>query len=111
MITWRKSSFTSSRFCFSLYLLSCYGGDWRPSTFSEDTFLRAFPRLLGQVQPRGSHYSPEKVARLSYSLCCLEKFPLFVGLVEIDRSGNDRYSEEFSVKKMPLLDEFVQFHL
>jgi len=61
-------------FLFSLYLLSRYGGEWQTSTFYEDGFLRAFPRLLDQVQPFGSYYSPEKVVRLSYSSRCLEKF-------------------------------------
>ena len=103
--------FYQQSFLFSLYLLSCYGGEWQSSTFYEDGFLRAFPRLLDQVQPFGSYYSPEKVVRLSFSSRCLEKFALFMGLVVVDRSGNDRYSEEFMVKKMPLLDEFVQFHL
>jgi hypothetical protein len=98
-------------FLFSLYLLSRYGGEWQTSTFYEDGFLRAFPRLLDQVQPFGSYYSPEKVVRLSYSSRCLEKFARFMGLVEIERQGDDRYSEEFMVKKLPLLDEFVQFNL
>ena len=98
-------------FLFSLYLLSKYGGEWRSNTFYEDNFLRAFPDLLSQVQPLGSYYSPEKVVRLAYSTRCLERFTHFMGLVETERSGTDRYSEEFRVRKLPLLDQVVQFHL
>ena len=103
--------FMQQSFLFSLYLLSRYGGEWQTSTFYEDSFLRAFPNLLPQVQPLGSYYSPEKVVRLSYSSRCLERFARFFGLVEIERPGNDRYSEEFKARKLPLLDQVVQFHL
>jgi hypothetical protein len=103
--------FIQQSFLFSLYLLARYGGDWRSSIFYEDNFLQAFPHLLPQVQPVGNYYSPEKVVRLSYSTRCLERFARFFGLVEIERSGNDRYSEEFKVRKLPLLDQIVQFHL
>lgn len=49
--------------------------------------------------------------RTSYSSRCLERFARFLGLVEIERSGNDRYSEELRVRKLPLLDQVVQFYL
>lgn len=103
--------FIQQSFLFSLYLLARYGGEWRSSIFFEDNFLRAFPNLLPQVQPVGNCYSPEKVVRLSYSARCLERFARFFGLVEIERSGIDRYSEEFRVRKLPLLDQVVQFYL
>jgi len=103
--------FIQQSFLFTLYLLTRYGGEWRSSIFYEDSFLRAFPNLLPQVQPVGNYYSPEKVVRLSYSARCLERFAQFFGLVEIDRGGSDRYSEEFRVRKLPLLDQVVQFHL
>jgi SEC-C motif len=103
--------FMQQSFLFSLYLLSKYGGEWQTSTFYEDSFIRAFPNLLPQVQPVGSYYSPEKVVRLSYSTRCLERFARFFGLVEIELPGNDHYSEEFKVRKLPLLDQAVQFHL
>jgi hypothetical protein len=103
--------FIQQSFLFTLYLLTRYGVEWRSSIFYEDSFLRAFPNLLQQVEPVGSYYSPEQVARLSYSARCLERFARFFGLVEIDRGGNDRYSEEFRLRKLPLLDQVVQFHL
>jgi hypothetical protein len=103
--------FIQQSFLFSLHLLSRYGEDWQSSTFYEDIFLRAFPNLLSQVQPFGSYYSPEKVVRLSYSTRCLERFARFMGLVETELSGADRASEEFRVRKLPLLAQVVQFHL
>jgi len=59
----------------------------------------------------GNYYSPEQVVRLSYLARCLERFAMFFGLVEIDRGDNDRYSEEFRVRKLSLLDQVVKFHL
>ena len=103
--------FMQQSFLFSLYLMSRYGGEWRSSTFYEDNFLRAFPNLLPHIQPVGSYYSPEKVVRTSYSSRCLNRFARYFGLVEIERLGNDRYSDEFRVRKLPLLDQIVQFHL
>ena len=103
--------FIQQSFLFTLYLLARYGGEWRSSIFYEDNFLRAFPNLLPQIQPVGNYYSPKQVARLSFSARCLERFARFFGLVEIERPGSDCYSEEFRVRKLPLLDQVVQFHL
>lgn len=96
-------------FLFSLYLLSKHGGEWHSNIFYEDCFLRAFPQIVSHVQPLGSYYSQEKVVRLSYGARCLEKFCQFFGLIQVERNGTDRYSEEFRVKKLPLLDLTVQF--
>ena len=48
---------------------------------------------------------------MSFSTRCLERFAQFFGSVQIERDGNDRYSEEFKVKKLPLLDLAIKFHL
>ena len=103
--------FLQQSFLFTLYLLSRYGEESRSSVFYEDIFLRAFPNLLSQIHPLGSFYSPEKVLRMSFSTRCLERFAQFFGLVHVERGTSDRYSEEFMVKKLPLLDLAVQFHL
>lgn len=103
--------FIQQSFLFSLYLLSKYGDDWKSNTFYEDCFLEAFPQLPGEVPPMGSFYSSEDVVRRTYSLRCLDRFATFLGLVELERSGNDCYSEGFQLRKLPLLDQVVQFHL
>ncbi|HBG06746.1 MAG: hypothetical protein A2075_14625 [Geobacteraceae bacterium GWC2_58_44] len=103
--------FIQQSFLFSLYLLTRYGNDWKSNIFYQDCFLRAFPALISQAPPVGSYMSPEKVLRSSYSLRSLERFARFMGLAEIERAGKDRYSDEFKVRKLPLLDHVVQFHL
>jgi hypothetical protein len=103
--------FIQQSILFSLYLLSKYGGDWKSNTFYEDCFLEAFPQLISQVPPMGQFYSPEEVLRRTYSLRCLDRFATFLGLVELERPGNESYSEGFQLRKLPLLDQVVQFHL
>jgi len=63
------------------------------------------------VQPIGSILSAEYILRNCYSLRSLESFAEFLGLVEIERDPNDRYSDEFRLRKLPLLDHAVKFHL
>ena len=106
-----ENQFVQQSFLFSLYLLSRYGAQWRSCTFYEDAFLRAFPQLLSQAQPLGTYYSPEEVLRRSYTIRVLERFAQFFGLVQVERDDIDRFSDEFRLKKLPLLDRVVLFHL
>ena len=101
--------FLQQSFLFILYLLHKHGDDWQTNRFYEDLYIKAFPRLLNEVQPPTSYYTPEKCLRLSYSVRCLERFAEFFGLVEIERPEKDRYSEDFRVRKLPLLDQVVEF--
>lgn len=103
--------FIQQSFLFTLYMLTLHGKEWHINTFYEDSFLRAFPILLSQIRPIGNCYTPEMVFRNSYSRRCLDHFAQFMGLAEIERPGNDRYSGEFMVKSLPLLDHLAQFHL
>ncbi len=97
-------------FLFTLYLLHKHGDDWQTNRFYEDLYIKAFPRLINEVQPPTSYYTPEDCLRLSYSVRCLERFAGFFGLVEIERPERDRYSEDYKVRKLPLLDQVVQFN-
>ena len=36
---------------FTLFLLSGFGSEWRPKSFYEDLFIRAFPMALDLVEP------------------------------------------------------------
>jgi len=103
--------FIQQSFLFSLYLLTKYGSDWRSNTFYADCFLGAFPNLLLQVQPVGGYATPEEELGSCYSLRSLERFAHFMGLVEIDREEKDRYFGPFQLRKLPLLDHAVRFHL
>jgi len=103
--------FIQQSFLFCLYLLVRYGEAWQSNSFYENSFLRAFPGLLAQVQPAGSYASPEQAVRLIYSTRCLKRFACFLGLAEIEGGETGRYSKEFRVRKLPLLGQVVQFHL
>jgi hypothetical protein len=107
---WQENPFIQQSFLFSLYLLKRHGTDRQTSRFYEDWFLRAFPTVLREVSPLGEYYSPEQILRRCYSLRCLESFACFLGLVEIQRDSDQRYNDNFSLRKLPLLDHVVQFH-
>ncbi|MDO8682462.1 MAG: SEC-C metal-binding domain-containing protein [Armatimonadota bacterium] len=102
--------FIQRSFLFTLYLFHRYGGDWRPSGFYEDAFLRAFPIVLKEVPPI-SYSTPEKEARNCYSWRCLKGFAEFLGLVEIEQESDDLFERRFKLKKLPLLNEAVLFHV
>ena len=97
-------------FLFTLHLLKIHGGEWQSSLFYEDSFLRAFPMVLQEVQPVGDYYSPENVLRSCYSLRCLDSFAGFLGLAEIERDPAKRFTDDFRLRKLALLDHVVQFH-
>lgn len=67
--------------------------------------------LLQEVEPLGEYFSPEMVLRNCYSLRCLENFAGFLGLAEIERDSTKRYTGDFRVRKLPLLDHVLQIHL
>ena len=98
-------------FLFTFYLLNKHGAEWQSSRFYEDSFLKAFPMVLQQVKPIGAYYTPEKMLRSCYSWRCLERFARFMGLVEIERDQAEKYTADFRVRKLPLLDHVVTFHL
>lgn len=108
---WPEIPMIQHSFLFTLYLLKKNGAEWQSSLFYEDRFLQAFPMLLQEVQPVGEYFSPEKVLRICYSLRCLDSFAGFMGLAEIERDPANRYADHFSLRKLPLLDHVVQFHL
>ena len=107
----REIPFIQHSFLFSLYLLKKHGTEWRSSRFYEDWFLLAFPAVLHEVLPIGDYFSPEQVLRGCYSSRCLDRFAGFMGLVEIQRDSGKHFSEDFRLRKLPLLDHVVQFHL
>jgi hypothetical protein len=98
-------------FLFTLHLLSTYGAEWRSSRFYEDNFLQAFPMVLKEMPEMSEYYSPEKSLRSCYSWRSLERFARFTGLVETEHDPANRYTGDFRLRKLPLLDHVVQFHL
>jgi hypothetical protein len=103
-------SIIQQSFLFTLYLLQRYGNEWRPGAFYSDCFLRAFPMVLAEVRPL-PYETPEDEAARCYSLRSLERFAEFLGLVEIERDPSKRFTSDFRLRKLKLLDHVVQFQL
>ena len=99
-----------SFFAYTLYLLTRHGEELRVNTFYEDAFLRAFPSVLDTVKPT-TYETREIIIRGVYSLRSLETFAELLGLVEIQRSSEDRYSQAFKLKATPVLGDAVRFHI
>lgn len=108
---WQQIPLIQQSFLFTLYLLKRHGTEWQTGRFYEDWFLRAFPAVLQEISPVGEYFSPEQILRSCYSPRCLDSFAGFFGLAEIQRDSAERYNGDFRLRKLPLLDNVVQFHL
>ncbi len=98
-------------FLFSLYLLSRFGQDSRSSVFYEDHFLQAFPMLVDELAPL-PYQTAEQQARSCYTLRTLVNFSAFLGLATVEPVENEQpFVRQYRVKKLPLLDQSVQFFL
>lgn len=97
-------------FLFTLFLITRYGGDWKTNPFYEDLFLRAFPAVVKEI-PAAPWQTAEELIRRCYSLRCLERFAAYMGLIDIQWESEKRLGQQFNLKKRPLLDEAVRFHL
>jgi hypothetical protein len=73
--------------------------------------LDAAAKEVRELLESRSFASPEQVLRGCYSSRCLDSFAGFLGLVEIQRDSGERFSGDFRLRKLPLLDHVVQFHL
>ena len=103
--------FIQRSFLFSLYLLSRYGDDWRPSGFYEDNFLQAFPLVLDEAEDHPV-FSPEQEVRMAYTLRTLEHFIGFLGLATVEQEeGAKPYLFDYRVKKLPLLDMAIRWRI
>lgn len=97
-------------FLFTLHLLQRFGAEWQTSGFYANNFLRAFPAVLGEAQPLHFETAEDMVGRC-YAIRALDRFAGFLGLAEIERDPDKRFSDEFRLRKLPLLEYVVQFHL
>lgn len=100
--------FLQTTFLFSLYLLQRYGQNWRPHSFYEDAFVRAFPTLMEEVTPRPWR-KPEESLRSCYTLRMLERFANFFGLIDFEETNPDPLHPEWRLRVTPLLSELVRF--
>jgi len=100
--------FPRQSFLFTLYLLQKYGGTTRLQTFYEGIFLKAFPRLLEEVDEI-PYMSPDETVRFCFSQRSLADFAVFFGLIEFTPISEDYLNRQYEVKKLPLLDQFITF--
>ena len=93
---------------FTLYLLKTKGSDWRPFSDYEDDFLRAFPAVLEEAEA-SPFCTAEETIRACYRLRTLERFLVFLGLVEVQVMATDTpYNRRYRLRKTRLLDEVVR---
>ncbi|MBU2677487.1 MAG: SEC-C domain-containing protein [Gammaproteobacteria bacterium] len=102
--------FIQTAFLFTLYLLTRYGGSWRPHEFYEDSLLHAFPMLPDEL-PQHPVFSPEDEVRRCYTWRTLVHFVGFFGLAAVEPVSDKRIDREYRVKGLPLLHAAVQFQL
>ncbi len=101
--------FIQQSFLFSLYLLRQHGGDWKPSGFYIDAFLKAFPMVVDEVDPL-PYFTAEDEIRHCYSIRALERFLQFMGLSNMEEIPSDKpFPREYRIMKLPLLQEVVRF--
>ncbi|MCY4357730.1 MAG: hypothetical protein OXD01_09465 [Gammaproteobacteria bacterium] len=94
-------------FLFSLYLLSRYSGTWQSTEFYEDKFLSVFPIPPDEINVGFS--SPDKIARLAYTMRTMTRFCDYMGLAKIEREPDKSKKNKYRVKSLPLLEYVVQF--
>ncbi len=95
-------------FLFTLYLLTKYGGTFRPVSFYEALFLTAFPNEIRDLL-EDSFNTREDILKRCFSLRAISRFGHFFGFVEINDPENARWIGKLSVKKTPFLDDWVRF--
>jgi len=106
---YQEIPFIQQSFLFTLSLLSRYGDDWKPTGFYEDCFIQAFPMVLDEVVPT-AWSSAEDHVRGCFDHRVLDLFLHFMGLACIEKLPADKpYSQNYRIRKLPLLDEVVHF--
>lgn len=103
-------SFIQQSFLFSLYLLFKYGENWRLTTFYSDNFLRAFPMILQEIEPR-PYASPEDTLRRVYSVRVLHRFAGFFGLADIEQVSTDPINPEYRIRATGSLNEMMTWNV
>lgn len=95
---------------FSLYCLSLYGSQWRPSHFYSDKFLEAFPMALEEFDERP--YSTIKQQFYScYEIRTLVRFAHFWGIVDVrEHKVPNSISFEYDIKA-PHIKNLLQFNV
>jgi len=92
-------------FAFSFYLLAQYGGEWRPVSFYEEAFQRAFPDAARELVSGDPLYGG--AVGSVWTLRTLQRFALPYGLIDFD-FGDQRTtlfdSDAVRVRRTSLLE-------
>lgn len=105
---YQELPFLQQAFLFTLFLLQKYGGEFRPQSFYEDIFLKAFPSMSCEVEKTPYQTVEETISR-AYFYRTLKHFAEFFGLAELQEISMGTVPGCYEVKKLPLLDQFVSF--
>ncbi len=101
--------FIQRAFAFSLYLLDRYGDEPRPHSFYEERFIRAFPTVIDEVEPR-PYFEPLEQVRSCYTLRTLVSFAQFLGLAAVTAvEERQLYPRNYQIRKLPLLSAAARF--
>ncbi len=93
-------------FLFTLRLLARHGGEWRPNSFYEDAFLKAFPAAGSEPDQVAV---PEDNIRSCYTWRSLVRFAAFYGLAEVEPASSELYERRYRIRSLPLLSAAVKF--
>jgi hypothetical protein len=92
-------------------LLRLYGDDWKPKEEYATYSLNAYPMALREIRDR-SWFTPEESYMNCFTSRSFTNFTVFFGLAEQDPSNKRPFSiGEYKIRKLPLLDEIVNFKL
>jgi len=97
-------------FLYTLFVLKKHGDIFRPGSFYEDLFFKAFPNAVNEV-PETPFSSKEELVRRCYAVRCLERFACFWGFAQGKIFHSDHTIKKFELKKTSLLDELARFHI
>ncbi|MDH5525630.1 MAG: SEC-C metal-binding domain-containing protein [Desulfobulbaceae bacterium] len=105
---YQEIPFIQQSFLFTLFLLGKYGNKEREQLFYEDIFLKAFPALLEEIGPR-PYQTVEETVRKVYFYRTLKGFVAFFGLAEVQATSKEILCKRYTIKKLPLLDQYISF--
>ena len=97
-------------FLFSLFLLHRYGDESRCESFYADKFLQAFPSVVDEIREPLYGSKADEIMRC-YAVRTMKRFAHLFGLIELDSDSSVHILRDSQIKKSPLLDQLVSFHV
>lgn len=95
---------------FSLYSLSLFGSQWRPSYFYSNKLLEAFPKIIYEFEER-PYSTMEKQFHYCFQIRTLLRFAKFWGVIEVHETKSpNSLMHEYQIQA-PYLSSLLQFHV